>query len=92
MEDLGIFTAHQDIGGPGTAGSASHSAGTYTVAGGGADIWDNADHFQFLSMPMTGDGRLTAKVVSQTQTPTTNIPAKAGVMFREALTAGSING
>jgi regulation of enolase protein 1 (concanavalin A-like superfamily) len=90
--DLGIFTASQDIGGPGTAGSSSHSAGTYTVAGGGADIWNNADQFQFLSMPMTGDGRLTAKVVSQTQTPTTNIAAKAGVMFREALTAGSIQG
>ena len=90
--DLGIFTASQDIGGPGTAGSSSHSAGTYTVAGGGSDIWNNADQFQFLSMPMTGDGRLTAKVVSQTQTPTTNIAAKAGVMFREALTAGSIQG
>ena len=90
--DLGIFTANQDIGGPGTAGSSSHSAGTYTVAGGGADIWNNADQFQFLSMPMTGDGRLTARVVSQTQTPTTSNAAKAGVMFRETLTAGSIHG
>ena len=90
--DLGIFTANQDIGGPGTAGSSSHSAGTYTVAGGGSDIWNNADQFQFLSMPMTGDGRLTAKVVSQTQTPTTSNPAKAGVMFRETLSAGSIHG
>ena len=90
--DLGIFTANQDIGGPGTAGSSSHSAGTYTVAGGGSDIWNNADQFQFLSMPMTGDGRLTAKVVSQTQTPTTSNAAKAGVMFRETLAAGSIHG
>ena len=90
--DLGIFTANQDIGGPGTAGSSSHSAGTYTVAGGGSDIWNNSDQFQFLSMPMTGDGRLTAKVVSQTQTPTTNTGAKAGVMFRETLNAGSIHG
>ena len=43
-------------------------------------------------MPMTGDGRLTAKVDSQTQTPSTSNPAKAGVMFRETLAAGSIHG
>ena len=92
-EDLGIFTAHQDIGvPPGTAGSASHSAATYTVAGSGWDIWDIDDHFQFLSVPMTGDGRLTARVVSQTQTPTTSNAAKAGVMFRQTMAVGSIHG
>ena len=58
----------------------------------GSDIWNTADQFQFLSMPMTGDGRMTAKVDSQTQTPSTSNAAKAGVMFRETLNAGSIHG
>ncbi|HEX7132807.1 MAG TPA: LamG-like jellyroll fold domain-containing protein, partial [Iamia sp.] len=91
---LGIFTANQDIGiPPGIAGSSSYSGGTYTVAGSGADIWDNADHFQFAHVPMTGDGRLTARVVSQVQSPApASAPAKAGVMFRQSLAAGSIHG
>jgi len=92
VNSLGIFTANQDIGGPGTAGSSSYTAGTYTVAGGGSDIWNLADQFQFLSRPITGDGRITTKVVSQSQTPSTSAPAKAGVMFRETMGAGSIHG
>ena len=37
---------------------------------------------------MTGDGSITARVVSQTNT---NAWAKAGVMFRETLATGSTN-
>ena len=88
---LGIFTVNQDVGAPLLAGSSSYSAGTYTVAGSGSDIWNNSDQFQFLSRPMTGDGRLTAKVVSQNQTPLTVAPAKAGVMFRQTTAGGSIH-
>jgi VCBS repeat-containing protein len=91
VNPLGIFTASQDIGTPARAGSSSYSGGTYTVAGSGSDIWNNSDQFQFLSRPMTGDGRLTARVVSQTQSPTTVGAAKAGVMFRETTGAGSIH-
>jgi hypothetical protein len=91
---LGIFTANQDVGvPPGLTGSASYSGGTYTVAGSGEDIWNDADHFQLVSVPMTGDGRLTARVVSQVQTPSpASDPAKAGVMLRQTLAAGSIHG
>jgi hypothetical protein len=88
---LGIFTVNQDVGAPPLAGSSSYSGGTYTVAGSGSDIWNNSDQFQFLSRPMTGDGRLTAKVVSQNQSPATVGPAKAGVMFRQTTAAGSIH-
>ena len=88
---LGIFTANQDVGAPPLAGSSSYSGGTYTVAGSGSDIWNNSDQFQFVSRPMTGDGRLTAKVVSQNQSPVTSAPAKAGVMFRQTTAGGSIH-
>ena len=83
VNSLGVFTASQDISvPPGTTGSSAYSAGTYTVAGRGEDIWNNADHFQFVHVPMTGDGRLTAKVVSQAQSPApASAPAKAGVML-----------
>ena len=40
-----------DIGLPSPAGSAAYNAttGTYTVSGGGSDIWNNSDQFQFVS-------------------------------------------
>ena len=91
---LGIFTANQDIGiPPGLTGSSSYSNGTYTIVGSGADVWYSPDNFQFAHVPMTGDGRLTARVVSQVQSPApASAAAKAGVMFRETLAGGSIHG
>jgi regulation of enolase protein 1 (concanavalin A-like superfamily) len=75
-----------DIGSVGAKGSSSVSGGTYTLKGSGVDIWGTADSFQFDSEALTGDGTITARVVSETNT---NAWAKAGVMFRETLTAGS---
>jgi regulation of enolase protein 1 (concanavalin A-like superfamily) len=75
-----------DIGGVAAKGSSSSSGGTYTLKGSGVDIYGTADSFQFDSQSFTGDGTITARVVSQTNT---NVWAKAGVMFRETLTAGS---
>ena len=77
-----------DIGAVTAAGSYTLSGSTYTVNGSGSDIWNAADAFQFVSQPLTGDGSITARVVSQTNT---NVWAKAGVMFRETLTPGSTN-
>jgi hypothetical protein len=78
--------SNADIGSVGAAGSYTLSNGAFTVSGSGADIWNAADAFQFVSQPLTGDGSITARVVSQTNT---NPWAKAGVMFRETLNAGS---
>src|ERR1700733_598344 len=80
--------SNEDIGSVSAAGSYSVSGGTFTVNGSGADIWNQADAFQFVSTPLTGDGSITARVVSQTNT---NGWAKAGVMFRETLTPGATN-
>ena len=75
-----------DVGSVAAAGSYSLSSGTFTVNGSGSDIWYNADGFQFVSQPLTGDGSIIARVVSQTNT---NSWAKAGVMFRETLAGNS---
>jgi len=77
---------NQDVGSTGAAGSASYGSGTFTVRGSGADIWDVADAFQFVYQPLSGDGQIIARVLS---VQNTNTYAKAGVMLRESLTAGS---
>ena len=77
---------HQDIGSVGILGDATYSAGTFTVAGSGADIWNNADGLHFMYQPWTGNGDLIVRVLT---VGNTDPWAKAGVMFRESLTAGS---
>jgi regulation of enolase protein 1 (concanavalin A-like superfamily) len=60
-----------------------------TMTASGADIYGNADQFQFAYKQLTGNsGSITAKVVSITNT---NAWAKAGVMIRETLAAGSMH-
>ena len=56
-----------DIGSPGLAGSQSVSGGTWTVQGGGSDIWGTADQFHFVSQPLAADGSVSARVVSQSE-------------------------
>jgi regulation of enolase protein 1 (concanavalin A-like superfamily) len=56
------------------------------VKGSGADIWDVSDAFQFDYQTLAGDGTITAHVLSESPT---NDWAKAGVMIRETLSAGS---
>ena len=76
----------QDIGSVSVAGSTALNNGTWTVIGSGADIWNTADGCQFVSQRLTGDVQVTALVSGLTNT---NGWAKAGVMIRESLTAGS---
>jgi hypothetical protein len=52
----------------------------------GADIWGTSDQFHFAYKRLSGNGTITARVVSLTNT---HPSAKAGVMFRETLDAGS---
>ena len=76
-----------DIGSVGTAGSATYTSGIFTLKGAGTDIWNSADGFNFAYIPMSGDGSITAQVNALTNT---NAWAKAGVMIRQNLTAGSV--
>ncbi len=85
----GLFAVSQDIGSPGPTGSGGYNSGTqtYTVAGGGADIWNTADQFHFLSESVIGDSSIIARV---TGVQNTNTWAKAGVMFRDSAAAGAM--
>ncbi len=60
--------------------------GAFTVGASGHDIWDNADDFRFVYKKLSGNGSVTVKVESLVNT---NGWAKAGVMIRDSLDAGS---
>lgn len=74
----------QDIGAPLASGSATQTNGTFTVSGSGADIWGGVNQFQFMNQTLTGDGQITARLTSQTNTSSW---AKAGVMIKQSTTA-----
>ena len=76
----------QDVGVVSVGGTASATAGTFTVSGSGSDIWYAVDGFHFVYRPLPADGQIVARVVSQSNT---NAWAKAGVMIRQNLIAGS---
>jgi hypothetical protein len=78
--------ASTDVGAVTAAGSASHSAGTFTLNGDGSDIFGTADAFLFVYQPASGDCDIRARVAT---IEPTNPWAKAGVMIRESLNANS---
>ena len=78
--------ANGDLGGPSAAGAASAAGGTFTVRGGGADIWDSSDQMQFVYQPLQGDVEVIARVASLQHVDSYS---KAGVMIRETLTGSS---
>jgi len=80
-----------DIGSPALAGSAAYNNGNWTVIGGGSDIWNAADQFNFASTSFSSDGVMIARVLSlQNSDPGTGW-SKAGLMFRDDASAGSAN-
>jgi hypothetical protein len=54
--------------------------GTYTITGEGADIWGGTDAFHYVYMQLTGDGEISARVVSNVTGSKTW--AKCGVLIR----------
>jgi len=61
--------------------------GQYTISSNTADIWGTADNFRFVYKRLSGNGSISAKVLSITGGSTTW--AKAGVMVRESLDPAS---
>jgi len=74
------------VGSVALAGTASYSSGLFTVNGSGADIWGTADGFQFVYQPLNGGGQVVARLTGEQNT---DPYAKAGIMIREDLGAGS---
>src|SRR5262249_10169191 len=62
-------------------------SGIWTIAGGGADIWNSADQFHFASQNLTGNGSIIARVATLQNTDPW---AKAGVMFRDSADPSSV--
>ncbi|MEO5912767.1 MAG: DUF1349 domain-containing protein, partial [Luteolibacter sp.] len=75
-----------EIGGASPTGGASYSGGTWTVKGGGNDIWGKNDSCHFTYQAVTGDCAIIAKVES---VETTHKSARAGVMIRTSLSQGA---
>ena len=95
-EDSALLPAPQTAGLPApwadtnftyAGGSAGVAAGTFTVTSTNGDIWGTNDGCHFVFQPMTGDGIVTAKVLSQTSA---NTYAKCGVMIRDSLATNPI--
>jgi autotransporter-associated beta strand protein len=78
-----------DIGSVGVSGSGSYSGGTWTVVGGGVQVWTHsADSCHFVYKQITGNCTIIAKVNSVQNTAAT---AKAGVMIRDSLSSSAAN-
>lgn len=75
-----------DIGNPELAGHSGYDAasGTFSVTGGGADIWAGSDQFQFLCRDAVGDARLIARLADIGDSGTFS---KTGIMFRDGVAA-----
>ena len=61
---LGLFEGHGDVGNPARKGTVVHdaAAGTYTVTGGGENMWFDKDAFHFVWKKAEGDVALSADV------------------------------
>src|SRR5215217_5384928 len=91
---LGAFADHGDVGVPSTigAGTATYdgTTKTYTIAGGGENMWGRADHFHYAWIKMSGDVSLAADIVFLASSPSTGAPdlhRKACLIIRQSLEA-----
>jgi uncharacterized repeat protein (TIGR03806 family) len=75
-----------DIGEVGLPGETSFLNGNFHLLASGGDIWEGADSFRFVFKPLAGDGQIIARVASFQYTDPW---AKAGLMLRENISAGS---
>lgn len=70
----------KDIGFPTPAGDQTLNNGNWTIDGGGGDIWDTIDSFRYIYQVLPGDGKVSTKILSQSNS---NAWAKAGMMVRQ---------
>jgi len=68
-------------------GSAIQSGDTFEITGDGHDIWGISDGFHYVFKELTGNGSITARVVSNGIG--SNTWAKGGVMIRNAISSYS---
>ncbi len=81
-----LANVQSDIGSVSTPGTEVYNNGTYTLTASGADVWGTADAANYVYQTLNGDGEIVARVDSISNT---DAWAKAGVMIRQSLSAGS---
>jgi hypothetical protein len=74
------------VGGGPTGTFTPNGGGSYTLVGGGNDIWDGGDEFSFAYTQITGDFDISVRMES---IETANRWTKAGLMARESLNPDS---
>src|SRR3954468_13036466 len=74
------------VGGGETGSLTKNAEGSYTLIGGGNDIWDVSDEFDFAQTQVSGDFDVAVRVQSLEFTATWT---KAGIMARETLAGDS---
>ncbi|MFF0269959.1 alginate lyase family protein [Kribbella sp. NPDC004536] len=79
----GLWRA-RDVGGL-RGGATTFDGERFLLDDGGTDIGGTSDSFRFASVPLRGDGVITARIVH----PVSSQYAKIGVMFRSTLDGGS---
>ncbi|MDH7503728.1 MAG: hypothetical protein QHJ82_13580 [Verrucomicrobiota bacterium] len=86
---LGLFTGHQDIGACGRPGGAWYDSATrtYTVTGGGENMWFDTDAFHFVWKQASGDVKLSA--LMSFAKPGGNAHRKACLIVRQSLDSDS---
>ena len=86
---IGAFESSGDVGLTPVGGKAEFLAATgeYRITGGGANMWDKADAFQFVSRKLSGDVALTADIRFVGAGAVAH--RKAALMIRQSLDAGS---
>ncbi len=90
VPDLGLFSGHTDIDTPQQAGSVAFDAasGTYTIGGGGVNMWFKRDSFHYVWKKIEGDIALAADIAFAGQGGDPH--RKACLMIRESLAADSV--
>ena len=86
---LGLFSDHTDIGAPKRAGTVAFDAalGTYTIGGGGLNMWYKTDSFHYVWKLTEGDFALAADIAFPSAG---GDPHRKGVlMIRQTLDADS---
>ena len=88
--NTGAFEITRDVGIQRIPGSTVYDAleQTYTITGGGSNIWGTEDEFQFAALAVSGDFILTAQgsFVGAGQNP----HRKWGIMFRQTLEGDAV--
>jgi len=91
VDTLGVFSHHQDIGHPKSAGNTRYDkvTHTYSLKGSGYNIWFNRDEFQYVYKAVKGDFTATANFEFKGEKG--NGHRKIGWMLRENTNEGSIH-